>query len=251
MLYALIRSHMCACAGQLRGSTDFVLTSTLPRILLNDTLTMPIELCMAPVHHSPHMLKKALKYLEADQNVTRVHEYKGAFYIMRFKADYPKLTKRMVRDYILTLAGDVPRNDKAFLDGTSGKECLIALIDICQAMHCVLTRKPDMVIEGDFPACKLNPAHLTCTCKGFRMRALCAHVIVITALYITDAMCIGDATSYDKTYLELLCEKLSTTKPASHRPKNTVGGAHIQPHGDSDEQSENGSSGDDEDLDEF
>ena len=86
-------------------------------------------------------------------------------------------------------------------------------------MHCVLTRKPDMVIEGDFPACKLNPAHLTCTCKGFRMRALCAHVIVITALYITDAMCIGDATSYDKTYLELLCEKLSTTKPASHRPK--------------------------------
>jgi hypothetical protein len=36
--------------GGLRGSTDHVLNVTLPRILLDDTINMPRELCFEPVH---------------------------------------------------------------------------------------------------------------------------------------------------------------------------------------------------------
>ena len=36
--------------GQLRGSTDHVLTNSLPRVLLDDTINMPRQLCFEPVN---------------------------------------------------------------------------------------------------------------------------------------------------------------------------------------------------------
>ena len=45
-------------------------------------------------------------------------------------------------------------------------------------------------------------------------------------------------TSFDETYLKTLLEKVSAVTRASHRPRNTVGGAHIQPRDDTVEDEE-------------
>ena len=64
------------------------------------------------------------------------------------------------------------------------------------------------------------------------MTSNCAYEVAITGLYITDAMCVPEKTSFDQAYLEVLLDKVSTVSRASHRPRNTVGGAHIQPQDD-------------------
>ena len=64
------------------------------------------------------------------------------------------------------------------------------------------------------------------------MTSNCTHEVAVTALYITDAMCVEGKTSFDETYLKTLLEKVSAVSRASHRPRNTVGGAHIQPRDD-------------------
>jgi len=91
---------------------------------------------------------------------------------------------------------------------------------------------------GQHISSALNPAELVCTCKGFRMVSNCSHEVAVTALYITDAACVAGKTSFDKTYLETLVEKVSAVSRASHRPRNTVGGAHIQPRDDTVEDDE-------------
>ena len=93
---------------------------------------------------------------------------------------------------------------------------------------------------GQHISSALNPAELVCTCKGFRMVSNCSHEVAVTALYITDAACVPGKTSFDKTYLETLVEKVSAVSRASHRPRNTVGGAHIQPRDDTVEDDEDG-----------
>ena len=93
---------------------------------------------------------------------------------------------------------------------------------------------------GQHVSSALNPAELVCICKGFRMVSNCSHEVAVTALYITDAACVPGKTSFDKTYLETLVEKVSAVSRASHRPRNTVGGAHIQPRDDTVEDDEDG-----------
>ena len=78
------------------------------------------------------------------------------------------------------------------------------------------------------------------------MIGLCSHIIAATATYVLEKDCHGDSKTYDQEDLEQLVEKLVTKKRASHRPRAVVGGAHIQPHGDSEDESEP----EDEDLDE-
>ena len=70
-------------------------------------------------------------------------------------------------------------------------------------------------------------------------------------LNILDKECHGGGKTYDQEDLEQLVEKLVTKKRkkrTSHRPRAVVGGAHIQPHGDSEDESEPGDEGLDEDL---
>ena len=132
---------------------------------------------------------------------------------------------------------------KPYKDATTIKEKLLALIDVCQSMHVIM---PQGQGDSGFPACRMNPAALVCTCKGYRMIGLCSHVITVTATYILEKECQGGGKTYDQEDLEQLVEKLVTKKRTSHRPRAVVGGAHIQPHGDSEDESEP----EDEDLDE-
>ena len=59
-------------------------------------------------------------------------------------------------------------------------------------------------------------------------------------MYITDAACVPGKTSFDKTYLETLVEKVSAVSRASHRPRKTVGGAHIHSRDDTVEDESEG-----------
>jgi len=65
------------------------------------------------------------------------------------------------------------------------------------------------------------------------MMGICSHTIAVTIRFGKEAN-----GAYTEDYLDQLLEKLSDKKRASHRPKKTLGGAHIQPHGDSDDDGE-------------
>ena len=177
----------------------------------------------------------------------------GIYFVLRFKSKFEKLKTWLIRDYKDTVVGTPPSCYPRYKDSDPGsKEELLALIDICQSMHMVMPRgaRP----PGRFTSSLLNTAELVCTCKGFRMTSNCAHEVAVTALYVTDAMCVGSKTRFDETYLQTLLEKVSAVSRASHRPRNTVGGAHIQPRDDTvedDDEEEDGEerfSSDDEDL---
>ena len=176
----------------------------------------------------------------------------GIYYILRFKSKFQKLTRALIKDYKDTLVGTPPSRYPVYVNAPGGtKEELLALIDVCQSMHMVMLRGNRPV--GHFISSMLNPAELVCTCKGFRMTSNCAHEVAVTALHITDAVCVPGRTSFDQTYLETLVEKVSAVSRALHRPRKTVGGSHIQPCDDTLEDEEDGAEddgdcSDDEDL---
>jgi hypothetical protein len=87
-----------------------------------------------------------------------------------------------------------------------------------------------------------------CTCKGFKVSSNCSHEVAVTALFISDAQCVPGRTSFDKTYLENLVEKVARVTRAGHRPRNTVAGTRIQPRDDTVEEEGDGEESD-EDLD--
>jgi len=238
--------------GKMRGSTDFVLKESLPRLLLDDSLNLPRELNWVPSMISGKMVAKvykcvfnvrncmqmcanvtylcgmfmnaaqALRYIEEEKRMIHTKDGKTNFYVLRFKSQYDKISKKLVKEYNLTLQGETPADVTARTQTT--KSTLKELIKVCQSMHLVLYSEHAV----DFPAPQLNPAKLCCTCKGFRMISVCSHCIAITALYIRG--------QYTTEYLTQLTDRLvEKPKRKSHRPRNTVGGAHIQPADSSDE----------------
>tara|TARA_B110000046_G_C12955470_1_gene382082 strand:- start:626 stop:967 length:342 start_codon:yes stop_codon:yes gene_type:complete len=94
--------------GKLRGSTEVVLFETLPRILLDDSLNMPDKLNFTPDMISKKMVEKAKLYLAN----MKTHIFEGAagrrHYVLRFKSAFPKLTKKLCKDYMDTLNGKEP-----------------------------------------------------------------------------------------------------------------------------------------------
>ena len=177
----------------------------------------------------PRMIRKALRLMAEES--TMIKCVSGIYYVLRFKSKFEKQTKALIKDYKDTLVGTPPSRYSAYVDANGGsKEEMLALIDITQSMHMVMMRGQRQ--PGRFISSLLNPSELVCTCKGFRMTSNCSHEVAVTALYITDAMCVEGKTSFDETYLKTLLEKVSAVSRASHRPRNTVGGAHIQPRDD-------------------
>jgi hypothetical protein len=217
---ALIRQN-----GRLRGSTDVVLNETLPLILFHDSLVMPEKLVfVAEEFVVTAMLKKALRYLDE----TRVKVQGGKnfiFWVHRCKSKL-RYSANLRRDYFDALKGLDPSRIAAFTDASTVEDSLKAFINICQSMHTVLSSCEKG--KRAFPACKLNPAGLSCTCKGFRMLSLCSHVIAVTCEYIRDADCVTGYSTYDRSTIEMMLEKLVSTKPAAHRPPKTMRGTQIQ-----------------------
>ena len=77
------------------------------------------------------------------------------------------------------------------------------------------------------------------------MLSLCSHVIAVTCEYIRDADCVTGYSTYDRSTIEMMLEKLVSTKPAAHRPPKTMRGTQIQK-----EAAVEVDSSDDEDVDE-
>jgi hypothetical protein len=96
----------------------------------------------------------------------------------------------------LALEGEEPRHYKPYYDADSGsKEELVALCDVCQSMHMVMSLGKGFP-PGNFISSELNPAELICTCKGYKVSSNCSHTIAVTALFITDAQCVSGWKSW-------------------------------------------------------
>lgn len=148
----------------------------------------------------------------------------------------------------MTLHGEEPKYYTAYWEADSGsKEELEAVCDVCQSMHMVMSLGKGFP-PGSFISSELNPAELICTCKGFKISSNCSHEVAVTALFISDAQCVPGRTSFDKTYLENLVEKVAQVTRAAHRPRNLRAGTRIQPRDDTVEEAGDGEESD-EDLD--
>lgn len=239
---------MIVAAGTLRGSTALVLNTTLPNIILHDSIFRPEKLLFTPdAGTNPQMIKKAIRLIDYE-GVNMYRDNKRIF-VLRESSSFTRLTKNLRKDYLRVLTGEEPQYS-AFTDASDAEEELKAVIAIAQSMNCVFITNSQAA--GGVPPSKLNPAELTCTCKGYRMRNICSHVVACTAVFINDVDCVDEYESYDCAYLKMLAEKLVTKKPAAHRPRRAVGAQRIQPHGDSaSEDEEEEDDGSDEDLDEI
>ena len=151
----------------------------------------------------------------------------------------------------MALEGEEPKHYKPYWDADSGsKEELVALCDVCQSMHMVMSLGKGFP-PGNFISSELNPAELICTCKGYKVSSNCSHTIAVTALFITDAQCVSGWKSFDRGYLEILLEKVARRTRAAHRPRNIVAGTRIQPTDDTVEEEGDGEESEDEDLDDM
>ena len=84
------------------------------------------------------MAKKALRLMEEERTMIRC--VNGVYYVLRFKSKFDRLSNALIKDYKDTVKGIPPSRYDPYLDATAGsKEELLALIDICQSMHMVMT----------------------------------------------------------------------------------------------------------------
>ena len=147
-----------------------------------------------------------------------------------------------LHSYLLTLRGDLPQfnaNFKKAEDEDDNSGMLKAFIEVASCMHQVI--KPNADSSGPEIKTDLNPADLSCTCKGFRKMGLCSHVISITAEFIPG--------EYDRSHLEHLLERVSTKIRGAHGPKKTAAGRQFQPDDVDDNESEEDDEWEDVDLD--
>jgi hypothetical protein len=84
------------------------------------------------------MVKKALRLMGEESTMIRC--INGVYFVLRFKSKFDKLSSALIKDYRNTLKGIPPSRYDPYLDAPAGsKEELLALIDICQSMHMVMT----------------------------------------------------------------------------------------------------------------
>ena len=74
------------------------------------------------------------------------------------------------------------------------------------------------------------------------------HSYAYRSFPLLSLLCVPGRTSFDKTYLENLVEKVARVTRAAHRPRNIVAGTRIQPTDDTVEEEGDGEESD-EDLD--
>ena len=82
--------------GKLRGDMSVVLNQLLPSIMLRDELLMPNTLLWELKYYLPDMLKKAVGYLDNAKHMLR--EYHGEYFVLRFKAEASKISKKMMKE---------------------------------------------------------------------------------------------------------------------------------------------------------
>jgi hypothetical protein len=239
----------------MRAGTADVLTKSLPKILLNDSVAMPDTLNFEVRHYNPRVLRKALKYLDLKAPESHIkslyspstkvckHDMLSyaapcciyallvqpyamlctyqdtSFYVLRFESTHKRITKALAEKYTCVLKGDEPPPDANEQTGDS-LENLKRVMQLCGALHWVCAApSPGLVFK-----CDLNPGLLSCTCKSSRATTMCAHIIAVTALYIPSTY----SADYLRDLLKKLCKK---GKKKAHRPRNALGGQYMQPEG--------------------
>ena len=139
------------------------------------------------------------------------------------------------------MSGDLPHGDdfKEAEEKGDNEEMLKAFIETASCMHQLI--HPNADSSGPEIKTDLNPADLSCTCKGCRKMGLCSHIIAITAEFIPG--------KYDRSHLEHLLERVSDKIRGAHRPKKTASGTQVQPDDVDDQEMEDDDHWEDLDLD--
>ena len=157
--------------------------------------------------------------LEEEQRV-----FAGA-YVLRKKSRWPELKDSLIDRYEQARRGEVPDRceARAAAPGASKKAVFDKVRDVCQSMHKVFLaaevfgdNQPNSTrYRKSCLPCRLNPLELWCTCKGFRHHCICSHVLAVT---------------HRRGSIDLNAE-LAPLAPRreAHRPRQAVGGQHIQP----------------------
>lgn len=146
-------------------------------------------------------------------------------YVLRNKSRWQELKSSLIDRYEQARRGEVPDRCEArgAAPGASKKAVFDKVKEVCQSMHKVFLAAD--VFGNDEPnstryrksllPCRLNPLELWCTCKGFRHHCICSHVLAVTHV---------------RGSIDLNAEltRLAPRREA-HRPRQAVGGQHIQP----------------------
>ena len=93
--------------GSLRGSHEFVLLSTLPRVLDDDALGMPDDLCFSVECVGPRMIEKALEFIDNEKKYIRKTRDGVLYFILRQTSAFSRITHDLSKDYLRTLRGGI------------------------------------------------------------------------------------------------------------------------------------------------
>ena len=129
--------------------------------------------------------------------------------------------------YYRCLQGLPPEKFKGYMEAEEVEDELKATIKICLSMHMVLLP----IKSGGIPLIQseLNRADLSCTCKGFRLKGLCSHVVAVTVAWGLDE-------EFGMDELDSYLRHVSDRRMRSHRPKQARRGNQIQGDTDTQEQ---------------
>ena len=108
--------------GKMRGATDVVLQTTLPKLLFVDTANMPKQLIFTPdAHVSPFIIRKALTYIERGSKAVALKD--NVIFVARTKGKCGSsgLTKVAMDSYMAVLSGSLPVKDKEYKKATTHK----------------------------------------------------------------------------------------------------------------------------------
>ena len=101
--------------GKMRGATDAVLQTTLPKLLFVDAANMPKQLIFTPdAYVSPFIIRKALTYIERGSKAVALKD--NVIFVARTKGKCGSsgLTNVAMDSYMDVLSGSLPVKDKEY-----------------------------------------------------------------------------------------------------------------------------------------
>lgn len=202
-----------------------VVQESIPQLIWVDYVNAPDALSFRADNVSDQMIAKAMELKRLDKG-TGSHIFMesggdGAdvhIYILRRKGPADRLSRKLIQDYKSMCKGlnptAIPRGNNRV---QVAMESLQRTVDCCQSLHHIFHVDPEL---EECKPCMLdsiyNPLYLSCTCKGFCHHSICSHIMVAHDL-------LGQYS------LSALSKRVGGRQKKRGRPKQAVGGRHIQP----------------------
>ena len=160
--------------GMFKSSTERMFTTAIPKLMTMDTVNIPSELSYDVPAIPTALYEKALFYIENSAKFVSDEKAEDrltphVWYVLSESSSFDELTTNLLNQFKAACSGKKLRK----------KQSVDQLMKICNAVHVVRSAMADGVL---IPHCSANLARLYCTCKGFKQRGICSHVLTITHL---------------------------------------------------------------------